>query len=118
VHHVSFRVDNLEQALDFYEGLLGCVRLHRPSTVIGNGAWLQAGETQVHLMEREADEETGTPPTAVVSYANHVAFHTEDIEAAEAGFRDRGIEVLTSLSGLPQFFVRDPTGNVIEFTAF
>lgn len=118
VHHVSFRVDDLEEALAFYVGILGCSTVDRPSTAIGKGAWLQAGGTQVHLMECPADEASGSPATEVVPYANHVAFHTDDIEAAEAGFRDRGLHVRTSRSGLPQFFVADPTGNVIEFTAY
>lgn len=115
VHHVSFRIDDLEESLAFYEEVLGCTRLERPTTLPVSGAWLQAGATQVHLIEHAADEATGSAPTRVVSYANHVAFGTDDIDAAKEAFRERGVEVRESRSGLPQFFVSDPSGNVIEF---
>jgi len=118
VHHVSFRVDDLDAALAFYEGLLACERLARPPIPGPPGAWLQAGATQVHLTEYVADDATGFPPGALIPYANHVAFHTDDLAAAEAAFRERGIEILGATSDVAQFFVRDPSGNMIEFSPY
>lgn len=118
VHHVSFRVDDLDEALAFYEGVLGCQRLPRPASLDAiPGAWLQAGSTQVHLIEAPADEDRGFPPARIVPSCSHVAFHTDDLDAAEQSFRDRGIEVKRG-ELIPQLMVRDPSGNLIELTPF
>src|SRR4051812_18693796 len=79
VHHVSFRVDDLDEALVFYERLLGCTRLERPELGV-QGAWLLAGDVQVHLIERDVDETFGSAPTVANPLANHVAFHVDDLE--------------------------------------
>ena len=115
VHHVSFRVDNLEQALFFYESVLGCKRIPRPNIPV-RGAWLQAGDTQIHLIETPASEETGTPPSQINPVANHVAFLTEDLEETEKHLKIKGFPVSHGPStDVRQIFVRDPTGNLIEF---
>jgi catechol 2,3-dioxygenase-like lactoylglutathione lyase family enzyme len=80
------------------------------------GAWLAAGATQVHLIEAPATEVTGFPPTGLLGSANHVAFHVDDIDAAQEMFRARGHETRRG-KFLPQFFVRDPDGNLLEFTS-
>ena len=117
VHHVSFRVTDLDVALDFYEGVLGCRRLQRPDDKMPvAGAWLEAGATQVHLVVAPATELTGYPPTGLAGSANHVAFHVDDLDAAQAAFEKRGFAVRRGTI-LPQFFVQDPDGNLIEFTA-
>jgi catechol 2,3-dioxygenase-like lactoylglutathione lyase family enzyme len=118
VHHVSFRVTDIDVALEFYVGLLGCRRIDRPDDKMPvPGAWLEAGATQVHLVMAPATELTGSPPTALTGSANHVAFHTDDLDAACAAFEERGVAVRRG-AFLPQFFVQDPDGNLIEFTAF
>lgn len=44
VHHVAFRVDDMDAALEFYMGVLGCKMLPRPEGLPGaRGAWLQCG---------------------------------------------------------------------------
>lgn len=117
VHHVSFRVGNLGAALEFYEELLGCRRLERPDDKMPvPGAWLEAGTTQVHLIEAPATEGTGYPPTGLAGSANHVAFHVDDLDAACAVFEQRGFAVRRGAL-LPQFFVQDPDGNLLEFTS-
>ena len=118
VHHVSFRVTDLSVSLAFYEDVLGCRRLARPDDKLPTpGAWLQAGATQVHLIEAPADDLTGYPPAGLTGTASHIAFHSDDLPAAEESFRLRGIEIRRG-KVLPQFFVADPDGNLLEFTAF
>jgi glyoxylase I family protein len=114
LHHVSFRVDDLGAALDFYERILGFTKQPRPLAF--PGAWLQAGDVQVHLIEVPADASTGIPPTRVNSKANHVAFSVPDLQAFRSYLEREGLAVTGSSSNLPQFFVADPSGNVIEFT--
>lgn len=119
VHHVSFRVDDLDEALHFYEDVLGCRRLNRPDGLPGaRGAWLQAGSTQVHLTEVPIDGSTGAPPSRINPVASHVAFHTDNIGAAEASLRERGFNVYRGQFGVEQIFVQDPSGNIIEFSPY
>ena len=115
VHHVSFRVDDLEEALVFYQDALGCPRLPRPDIPV-RGAWLQAGDTQIHLIESPSSAETGVPPDRISPVANHVAFLTEDLDATAEALKEKGYAVEYGPSPLVrQIFVRDPTGNMIEF---
>jgi len=114
VHHVSFRVDDVQAALDFYVGILGCTQLDRPAIPVP-GAWLQAGQTQVHLIGCEASEETGFPPSQINPVANHVAFCAPDFEAAEERLKAKGVDYAHGPSPLvKQIFMRDPSGNMIE----
>lgn len=116
LHHVSFRVDDLDVSLDFYERILGFHALARPEMAF-RGAWLQAGDVQVHLLELAADEGTGIPPSRVSGKANHVAFSVPDLERFRGYLEQHGREVTEPSGNLPQFFVKDPSGNVIEFTS-
>ena len=53
MHHVSINVDDVDAALEFYVGALGLtVRGDRPELGFG-GAWLDAGDEQVRLIEAE-----------------------------------------------------------------
>jgi glyoxylase I family protein len=116
VHHVSFRVDDLEKSLEFYRDLLGCIELDRPDLGVP-GAWLTAGNTQVHLIEQPPSEALGIPPKATSPLACHVAFHVESLDLAEQLLKSHGICVIRGTL-IPQLVVQDPSGNVIEFTEF
>jgi glyoxylase I family protein len=116
LHHVSFRVDDLEKSLEFYCGLLGFDRVERPEMDFV-GAWLQNHDIQVHLLQLPVDDKTGTPATAPVGKANHVAFTVDNLAEMREYLEQSGVPVGSGDQSLPQFFVQDPTGNVIEFTA-
>ena len=115
VHHVSFRVDELAPALDFYVGLLGCEPIERPSLGVP-GAWLRLGDLQVHLIQVAADASTGSPPNTANPMACHVAFHVGDMDLLLERLRSAGLEPVHGHPDLPQCFVQDPSGNVIELT--
>jgi catechol 2,3-dioxygenase-like lactoylglutathione lyase family enzyme len=111
------RVDNVAESLKFYSDLLGLEQLPRPDFGFP-GAWLLAGDVQVHLLEATVNETTGTPPSQINNRTNHVAFSVSDLEGFRSLFEEHGYEVLEGPSGIPQLFVQDPSGNVIELTAF
>ena len=115
VHHVSFRVDDLEESLRFWVGALGLAELPRPE-LSTRGAWLQAGSTQVHLIEAPAGEGVGRVPALLTTLASRIAFHVGDLDAAENALRAAGHEY-RRVSELDQILLRDPTGNVVELTA-
>jgi len=106
VHHVSINVDDVDAAIDFYTGVLGLTeRDDRPDFGFG-GAWLDVGGQQVHLIEGQ------TP----ASLGQHFALRVDDLDAAVAELRGRGVEVSDPkpVGGSWQAFCSDPAGNLIE----
>jgi glyoxylase I family protein len=111
--HVSFAVRDLERSLRFYRDVLGLALAPRPDLGIP-GAWLVAGDAQVHLIEVPASFDAGAPPPALNPMAGHAAFGIDDYSAALARLRAHDLEVLEFGESAGQMWVKDPDGNVIE----
>jgi catechol 2,3-dioxygenase-like lactoylglutathione lyase family enzyme len=107
VHHVAICVADVPAALDFYVGVLGCSeRSDRPDFGFP-GAWLDAGNQQIHLMQL-----AGKPAPL-----QHFALQVGDLDAAVAELAGKGVEVrrLPHTPGAGyQAFLHDPSGNEIE----
>ena len=106
IHHVSLMVPELEPAVDFYVRVLGLtLRTDRPDFGF-DGAWLDAGDQQVHLIVGAAPDRVG----------QHFALRVEDIEAAVAELRAGGFDVPDPrVTGVGrQTVVLDPAGNQVE----
>ncbi len=116
VAHVSFAVRDLERSLRFYRDVLGLEPAPRPDLGIP-GAWLQAGDAQVHLIEVPADFDGGSPPPRLNPAAGHAAFGVDDYDAALATLERHGLEVLAFGAAAGQMWVKDPDGHVIELIA-
>ena len=106
LHHVSINVDDLDAAIAFYVGRLGgSVRTDRPDLGV-DGAWIDLGVGQLHLIV--------LPPPA--DLGQHFALQVRDLDAVVAELRDAGCEVSDPspiASGL-QAFTEDPSGNRVE----
>jgi glyoxylase I family protein len=106
VHHVSINVDDVPAALAFYVDVLGLEpRDDRPDFGF-DGAWLDAGGQQVHLI-------AAPPPPGL---GQHFAVLVDDLDAVVAELRDRGVEVSdpSPVGRSLQAFVSDPAGNLVE----
>ncbi|HEY3143750.1 MAG TPA: VOC family protein [Acidimicrobiales bacterium] len=106
VHHVSINVDDVGSALRFYTDVLGLVaRSDRPDFGF-DGAWLDAGGQQVHLIDAK-------PPAGL---GQHFALLVEDLDAAVAELRADGVDVSDPqpVGTSRQAFLTDPAGNLIE----
>jgi glyoxylase I family protein len=106
VHHVSINVDDLEVATDFYVDVLGLSpRDDRPDLGVA-GAWLDAGDQQVHLIDAPLPTGRG----------QHFALLVDDLDAVVAELRGRKLEVSdpVSVGHDRQTFLSDPSGNLIE----
>ena len=107
LHHVSINVPDVPAGIAFYSDLLGLEQDHRRPAFGFGGAWLDAGDQQVHLIEG------ATPP----NMGQHFALLYEDLDAVIDALRARGLEVGDPMPSGPdhrQAFVTDPWGNVIE----
>jgi catechol 2,3-dioxygenase-like lactoylglutathione lyase family enzyme len=106
VHHVSINVADVDRALSFYTDVLGLTqRSDRPDFGFG-GAWLDAGDQQVHLIEAPV------PP----NLGQHFAVLVDDLGEVVAELRAQGLTVSdpTPVGRSHQAFVNDPDGNVVE----
>jgi catechol 2,3-dioxygenase-like lactoylglutathione lyase family enzyme len=106
LHHVSINVDDPAAALEFYTSVLGLTeRGDRPNFSF-DGAWLDAGGQQVHLIAGEV------PPNC----GQHFALAVEDLDATVAELRSKGIEVTDPVvvGAGRQSFLEDPSGNRVE----
>jgi glyoxylase I family protein len=113
--HASISVGDIDQAVAFYEALLGFERIERPDFGFP-GAWFRVGSLAVHLTTgghmRGADAplRPNDPHFAVAV--------TGDLDRFLDRLRNSGVEVFelaNSPAALRQTFVKDPWGNVIEF---
>jgi glyoxylase I family protein len=106
IHHVSVNVDDVPRAVEFYTEVLGLtLRDDRPDFGFG-GAWLNAGDQQLHLIDGKVPADNG----------QHFAVRVDDIEVTIKELRGRGIEVTDSIpvGGNLQAFLKDTSGNSIE----
>ena len=107
VHHVSLNVADVDAAGRFYLDVLGLEQIERPDFGFP-GMWLQAGDTQIHLIEEAGHQ---------APEGQHFAFQVPDIETTIGELRDRGVEVSDAMA-IPgagtQAFLKDPSGNLIE----
>lgn len=113
VNHVSFPVRDLGRALAFYRDLLGLQTVPRPDFGV-DGAWLSAGNAQLHLIVTPDGMVVDQPPPSLNPAASHLAFAIDDYGATLARVRAAGLEVLDAGAEIGQMWVRDPDGHVIE----
>ena len=97
IHHVGMAVDDLDEAVDTYERLLGAT-VERRATVEDQGveaASLRLGEGRVELMESLGED---TPVGRFLSKRgpgmHHVAYEVADLPAALRHLSDGGAELI------------------------
>lgn len=106
IHHVNVTVGEMDSAREFYLGHLGLTeRTDRPEFPF-DGAWIDVGGQQIHLV-------VGTPRTPD---RDHFAMIVADLDVACASLRECGVEVSEprGVATSRQSFLRDPWGNLIE----
>ena len=106
VHHVAINVENFEAAMAFYVDVLGLVpRTDRPDFGFA-GAWLNAGDQQLHLLEADPPSHAG----------QHFALLVDDLGTTITELRKRGVKVSdpSPVGSGRQAFLNDPSGNTIE----
>jgi glyoxylase I family protein len=107
VDHVAINVPDVPGAITFYTEVLGLTQnFDRPDFGFA-GAWLDAGEQQVHLIELPIAPNVG----------QHFALLYDDLPAVVKELRAQGYEVsdpAPTSPGRTQAFVNDPWGNAIE----
>lgn len=112
IQHVALEIRerDAEACVGFW-ALLGFSPAPVPEALAARSTWVQAGETQIHLLYAG---EPGIPAEG------HVAVVVGDFDATMAALRDAGFDPQerTRYWGSPRAFVRSPSGHRVELMAF
>ncbi|MGI8411093.1 MAG: VOC family protein [Solirubrobacteraceae bacterium] len=111
IQHVALETSRTdeEEAVGFW-GLLGFEAVEPPPSLRRRAAWLQGGQTQVHLLWADAP---------VAPHHGHTAVVVDDYRATVTRLREAGYEVALRAEhwGAPRSFVRAPGGHRVEIMA-
>ena len=128
MHHVGVTVPAIEEAVAFFVDVIGCERVLDLPAVSGEGTWmrehlgvhpdavleaitfLRCGQgANIELFRWSSpDRRTEAPGNADIG-STHLAFEVDDVAAAVAVLRERGIEVL----GEPKLVEEGPRAGVV-----
>jgi len=113
LHHSSLLVADTQSSLKFYCDILGLKQLDRPDFPY-DGAWLDLGLQQLHLLELpNPDPTTGRPDHG--GRDRHVAFNVLNLDVLKETLENNNIPFTLSASGRRALFCRDLDGNALEF---
>lgn len=111
--HIGFTVPNLDEAVDFFVNVVGCEAFYDLGPFQADDDWMQR-QLNVHprtvmrrlkflrcrhgsnfeIFEYEApDQNTAQPKNSDVG-GHHLAFYVDDMDAAVAYLRDKGVRIL------------------------
>ncbi len=114
LHHGSLIVRDLDESLKFYCEIIGFSQnLQRPDMEF-EGAWLDVGAQQIHLLRLPKTEQGSNRPEHA-GRDRHLAIHVTQIEPIKMNLENKQLSYTMSRSGRPALFCRDPDGNGLEF---
>jgi methylmalonyl-CoA/ethylmalonyl-CoA epimerase len=125
IEHIGIAVNNLEKAIDFYEGVLGlkCYKIEEVTDQKVRTAFLMVGETKIELLEStDPDGPIGKFIEKRGEGIHHIAFAVNRIEEHLARAETLGVKLIDSIprrgaEGLDIAFLhpKSASGVLIEF---
>lgn len=113
IDHCSLIVENTAKALEFYIDILSLeVDESRPDLGYP-GAWLQVGNSQIHLLEVPNPDSVENRPEHG-GRDHHVALQVSDLNTVIQRLENASLSYSKSKSGRAALFCRDYDGNAIE----
>lgn len=113
LHHCSVIVADTNCALAFYCDVLGLSLNNQRPDLGYPGAWLEAGEQQIHLLQLPNPDKTDGRPEHG-GRDRHVALKVKVLSIIENNLEKAGVVFTLSKSGRKALFCRDPDGNAVE----
>lgn len=111
LHHVQITVpsDCVDEARDFYCGVLGLTEIPKPDSLLARGGfWVALGDLQVHIGVEDNFDRLQTKA--------HLAYQVDNVPAWRDKLIAHGFEIGESIpiKGYDRFEFRDPFGNRLE----
>lgn len=104
IHHIAIAVEDLDEALDFYQHALGATVVERRS-VPAEGveiAFLPIGDSEIELLEPlDSENSIGRFLTKRGEGIHHMCLLVENISAAVAQLTDHGARMATEIRSHP-----------------
>ena len=99
IEHVGIAVTSLEEAIPFYEKMLGfkCFAIEEVADQKVRTAFFQVGQTKIELLEATA------PESAIAKFIEknggrggiqHIALRVDNLEAALADLKEKGVRLI------------------------
>lgn len=109
-------VNNLEEARNFYHGVLGLPVIHY---LEDKHLFLRVGDSVLLVFNPLDSKSKTSPPPHYGGGRQHFAFEVSEGEyaRAKAWIREKGITIIDEIiwkSGKESFYFNDPEGNVLE----
>ncbi len=130
VHHTGITVSDLDQSVEFYEkfGYREIERTTESGEEVASGvgvsgadlkvAMMEAANNKLELIQYVAPDGPDKPLPNNGIGAAHVCVEVEDVDAAVAELREKGVEFLTDPitheSGIRWVYAKDPDGITAE----
>jgi catechol 2,3-dioxygenase-like lactoylglutathione lyase family enzyme len=111
LHHAQITVpsDKVDEARDFYLGVLGLTEIPKPKTLLSRGGfWVQLGDVEIHVGTQDDVDRLASK--------GHVAYQVSHLEQWRNTLNQQNITILESIpiEGYDRFEFRDPFGNRVE----
>ncbi|UCC16434.1 MAG: VOC family protein [Dehalococcoidales bacterium] len=121
LHHVAINVPDIDAAIKWYSDKLNFTVERRDfiKGFRGRNAMLRYGNFRIELFQNERviprPEETAPPPGTEVLGFRQLAFSVSDINKFTDILERREVEITARRPDGTVLFIRDNSGNVIEF---
>ncbi len=109
--HICVPPDRLEEAKDFYTGIIGLKLIERPDHLFSSaGYWLAIGDIQLHIGVEPATGRT----------IRHTAFEISNLAEVAKHFKQHNVQMLEEpfIPGRQRFAFLDPFGNRMELLQY
>jgi catechol 2,3-dioxygenase-like lactoylglutathione lyase family enzyme len=112
LHHAQITVppERVEEARDFYCGVLGLKEIEKPESLKGRGGfWVALGDQQIHIGTEDGFDRLTTKA--------HLAYQVDNLDEWRARLTELGLkwENGIAIPGYDRVEFRDPFGNRAEF---
>ncbi len=122
-HHVAINVPDIDEAIIWYSNVLGFTVERRDfiKGFHGRNALLKLGEFRIELFQNEKiiprPEEQILPPGTEMIGFRQLAFSVSDLHKFTEMLERKGVDITMRRPDRTVLFVRDNSGNVLEFVS-
>ena len=116
LHHLAIKTEDVDATVDFWNGVIGSHSVDRPDFNFP-GAWLQFGETMIHLYGGDAAKNKAGRHDRGSAAIDHVALSASGFDEMRDLFGEKNLDwrqMDIPSFHLWQLFVHDPNGVLVE----